>query len=394
MAKAKEDEGLGLRNMEQVNVSLVAKLVWRFLTNADATWVKLYNAKYLQSVSFWDCNPNPGDSKTWKDMLSVKEIFINNCCWSIGSGSKGMECGTSNASFSGESCGSNLKFNTHIQNICPLCHSEEGYVHHLLFSCQFSKAVFQESPLNIDIQDGVLSMEIIQQWLEKNDQGIMLNLGSCILWNIWKMRNDKVFNITQPLVPICIRKALEDFKFFDLHHALNFCSSAILQRQNSIQWNPPPPFYIKINVDAAYNNGRGAASAVARDSYGLHLGSGAFCFDSFSSTVAEAKAYGLGLQLARRLQFSKIIVEGDAEEIPKAIIGNMNDIPWNIRSTVLSIHDRVKDFSEVSFLVVPRDANSIAHDLVQFAISNFLNRWWVYDVPPNCIMQRLISNED
>lgn len=86
MAIAKEDGGLGLRNMEQVNISLVSKLVWRFLTTADAAWVQLYKIKYLHSVSFWNCNPKPGDSKTWKDMLSVREIFINNCCWFIGSG--------------------------------------------------------------------------------------------------------------------------------------------------------------------------------------------------------------------------------------------------------------------------------------------------------------------
>ncbi|XP_026416973.1 uncharacterized protein LOC113312434 [Papaver somniferum] len=237
-------------------------------------------------------------------------------------------------------------------------------------------------------------MDDIQLWLNQADQGMMLNLGSCILWKIWKMRNDKIFNSNQPSVPVCIRKALEDFKNFDLHHALNYCASTTIQRKNTVHWQPPTLFYIKINVDVAYNNGKGVAATVARDSYGRHLGSAAFCFDSFSSTVAEAKAYGLGLQLARRLQISNIIIEGDAEEIPKAITGNTNDIPLSIRSTVLSIQDRVKDFNEISFMVVPRDTNSIAHDLIQFAITNFVNRCWSYDEPSNCIMQRLILHED
>lgn len=89
------------------------------------------------------------------------------------------------------------RFNNHIHNICSLCNSEEESVNHLLFSCQFSKVVFQASPLSVEILDGVSSMDIIQNWLSQSDQGIMLNLGSCILWNIWKMRNDIIFNNIQ-----------------------------------------------------------------------------------------------------------------------------------------------------------------------------------------------------
>ncbi|XP_026445211.1 uncharacterized protein LOC113345751 [Papaver somniferum] len=265
---------------------------------------------------------------------------------------------------------------------------------HLLFSCQFSRDVFQASPLQINISVGVTQMEIIQHWLEQSDQGIMLNLGACILWNIWKSRNDKVFNNVQQSVPICIQKALQDFKSFDLHHALNYCSSVQVQRQNTSRWQAPPRFHFKIGGPAAFVDGRGAAAAVSLDSAGRHLGSAAFCFNSFSSMVAEAKAYGLGVQLATRIQGSRIIVEGDAEEIPKAISGNTNDISWSIHSTFLSIRDRVKNFSDISFTAVPRDANSIAYDLVQFAISNFQNSWWSFDDPPHCIMQRLNSFED
>ncbi|XP_026430018.1 uncharacterized protein LOC113326519 [Papaver somniferum] len=121
--------------------------------------------------------------------------------------------------------GNLTKFNTHISNICSLCNSEEETVQHLLFSCQFSKAVFQASPLHIDIPMDTSSMDIIQFWLSQTDQ-------------------------------------------------------------NANKWQAPPPYHIKINVDAAYLDGKGAATAVAIDSSGRHLGSEAFCFDSFSSMVA------------------------------------------------------------------------------------------------------------
>lgn len=84
--KGKEDACLGIRNMELVNLSLVTKLVWRFLTNQQAVWVQMFHAKYLRHISFWDYQIKPGDSNTWKDMMTVRNIFVNNCCWFIGSG--------------------------------------------------------------------------------------------------------------------------------------------------------------------------------------------------------------------------------------------------------------------------------------------------------------------
>ncbi|XP_026377994.1 uncharacterized protein LOC113272363 [Papaver somniferum] len=202
----------------------------------------------------------------------------------------------------------------------------------------------------------------------------MLNLAACILWNIWKSRNDLIFNNIHVSTSQCIQRALQDFKLFDLHQAYNYCSNIQINHSNAVLREFPPASVIKINVDAAFNNGNASAAAVAIDSFGNHPGSGSYCFNCISSTVAEAKAYGLGIQLAGRLQVTKIIVEGDATEIPKAIQGSVNGIPWNIRSTILNIRDRVKNFSEVSFTAVSRDANSIAHDLAQCAISNNVNR--------------------
>ncbi|XP_026459852.1 uncharacterized protein LOC113360568 [Papaver somniferum] len=145
--------------------------------------------------------------------------------------------------------------------------------------------------------------------------------------DIWKAGNDLIFNNTQLSVDICIHKSLEDFRNFDLHHALNYCSGIGVNHNTVAVWELPPSSFVKINVDDAFNNGKGDVAAVAVDSNGNHMGSGALCFNTFSSTVAEAKTYGFGIQLAKRLQLSRIIVEDDADEILKAIAGNTNAIP-------------------------------------------------------------------
>ncbi|XP_026443783.1 uncharacterized protein LOC113343906 [Papaver somniferum] len=220
----------------------------------------------------------------------------------------------------------------------------------------------------------------------------MLNIGTCILWNIWKARNELIFNIIS--VQLCMNRDLQDFKVFDLHRALNYCNNICIVSATNIVLECPPPLVIKVNVDAAFKNGKGGVVSVAKDSFGHHIGCGSICFGTPSSTVAEAKAYSFGLQLASKLQVTKIIVEGDATDIPNSIAGSTDSIPWCIRSIIPSIRDRVKALCEVSFTAFPRDANSILHNLAQSAISNFAKRWWVHNEPPNCIMQRLIFGED
>ncbi|XP_026383425.1 uncharacterized protein LOC113278917 [Papaver somniferum] len=284
-------------------------------------------------------------------------------------------------------------FNTQVHNICPICNQEEETVLHLLFNCQFARSVYQASPIFIEICDGMSPMSIVQGWLSHPDQGIMLNLGACFIWNIWKVWNDVIFNNVQTSVQKCVSNSLQDFKMFDLHHAFNFCSSLNISQSNVAIWERPPSLFVKINIGAAFHNGRSAVAAVAMDSFGSFLGCGAVFFYSFSSTAAEGKAYRFGIQLASRLQVTKIIVEGDAPDIPKAIVGNTEEIPWCIKYTVMSIRDCAKDFIEVRFTAIPRDANSIAHDLVQCAISNNVNRWWAYNEPPSCISNSLGFSE-
>ncbi|XP_026385060.1 uncharacterized protein LOC113280680 [Papaver somniferum] len=219
------------------------------------------------------------------------------------------------------------KFNNQVHNICPLCKADEETICHLLFNCQFAREVFHSIPIFINIQNDGNSMEIIQNWLLQPDRGIMLNLGACIILNIWKARNEYVFSDITISVQLCMSRALQDFKAFDLHHALNFCADININTSTNAIWERPPPLVVKVNVDAAFKDGKGAAAAVARVTYGNHIGSGCIFFNMSSSMSVEAKSYSFGLQLSLRLQVPKIIVDGNATTIPAVIKGSTDDIP-------------------------------------------------------------------
>ncbi|XP_026442305.1 uncharacterized protein LOC113341766 [Papaver somniferum] len=83
---SKEDGGLGIRNMELMNIALVCKLAWRFLENEDAMWVKLMDVKYIHDESFWTTSEPNNCSSIWSSLLEVMEYLLDNVIWQISNG--------------------------------------------------------------------------------------------------------------------------------------------------------------------------------------------------------------------------------------------------------------------------------------------------------------------
>lgn len=83
-------------------------------------------------------------------------------------------------------------------------------------------------------------------------------------------------------------------------------------------WSCPPHGFVKLNVDAAFDQDSllGAAGAIVRDSKGAFIRSGNckidLCIDALS---AEALAVRFGLELARSLGCKRLIINSDNFEV-------------------------------------------------------------------------------
>ncbi|XP_026436928.1 uncharacterized protein LOC113334921 [Papaver somniferum] len=198
--------------------------------------------------------------------------------------------------------------------------------------------------------------QLIDDWMENNTNNSFI-MKMCIIWNLWKMRNDMVFS----------------------------------QDTRSHQWSPPHIPCVKINVDAAFIPNNGAAGAIARDHNGVFLGCGTCNFDSTSSLLVESLACKLGLELGKRLGLEEFIIEGDATNVTSAVLGEVSQIPWSIRSTILEVRNMASSFINVSFVSFPKNANNVAHVLCQHAMHENVNMWWNADSPPLCILSNLYS---
>ncbi|XP_026432279.1 uncharacterized protein LOC113329640 [Papaver somniferum] len=228
------------------------------------------------------------------------------------------------------------RFVNGIQTIFSLCGQEDETVFHLFFECAYSRLVLEAAGFGFEIIYEGNSYQIIKNWIE-NDMENKFVMKVCILWNIWKSRKDITFSQGTFSVQLILKKASHDF---------DLCME---------------------NLPKSNGNSTGA---VARDVNGRFLGCAFITFMETSPLLAKSVACRLGMELGKDLNYDKVIIEGDALNITTAVNGDVQEIPWSIRSEIFKIKDLASLFTVVNFQHVRKSANSMAHDPCQFAFHN------------------------
>ncbi|PNX97917.1 ribonuclease H [Trifolium pratense] len=72
--------GLGLRNLEYMNLACLIKLGWKIFSGADDYWCRIMRGKYKNDEA------RTTDSNLWKVIAGLKHHVWNNCKWIIGDG--------------------------------------------------------------------------------------------------------------------------------------------------------------------------------------------------------------------------------------------------------------------------------------------------------------------
>ncbi|GKC76206.1 putative gag-pol polyprotein [Tanacetum coccineum] len=76
----KHEGGLGIRRIEDFNISLMATHIWSIFTHRESLWVKLVHTYKLKGRSFWDV-PCRGDASwrwhRWTDVCPLKDLLSN-----------------------------------------------------------------------------------------------------------------------------------------------------------------------------------------------------------------------------------------------------------------------------------------------------------------------------
>ncbi|XP_062014434.1 uncharacterized protein LOC133730954 [Rosa rugosa] len=72
----KKAGGMGFRNLEDFNNSLLAKQAWRIIQNPTALWVRLLQQRYYPSTSFLTAKKGSSSSWIWSSLLIGRDLIL------------------------------------------------------------------------------------------------------------------------------------------------------------------------------------------------------------------------------------------------------------------------------------------------------------------------------
>ena len=188
-------------------------------------------------------------------------------------------------------------------------------------------------------------------------------LFAAVLYDqVWMNRNQSVWG-NQPVDSI--KLSIQINKVFFQHKQA--WQSIIGEKENSPSWKPPPLGWIKCNFDAAVKLDKVVLAAVCRDSSGSIVVAESHEECPGDPLWAESKATLLAASLAHKEGFDRVVLEGDAQSVIKAILNPSTTPHWSINAIIEDIRLILNSFVCWNAFFVFRDSNYIAHSLAQWA---------------------------
>ena len=269
-----------------------------------------------------------------------------------------------------------------LEDCCEQCTAEIEDTVHALWSCPLLSSVWEQQRewefWEYEVFDTF--RELVEFVVEK---GLDLELFATTVWTIWHRRN-------------ALRTSQTPFPVQQVHQMVQTLradfASSLLQRPTA-QTNPGPPIpadrpppwpNIKVNFDGAcfHDQNTAGATAVIRDRDGLVLASMADRFPLPHSIVAvELVAAIKALRLAQELGYNLITLEGDSKIAIDAMRSGLPSLA--VYGHLLEeVKFLVRDFAAVEFSFVPRQHNTLAHNIARHARHVSEYTVWMEDVPP------------
>ena len=86
LIRPKADGGMGLKDLRQFNLAMLAKQGWRLVQDQESFLSRCFKARYFPRCSFLEAIDSPNSSFTWKSILAAKPLIQRGSCWRVGNG--------------------------------------------------------------------------------------------------------------------------------------------------------------------------------------------------------------------------------------------------------------------------------------------------------------------
>lgn len=79
VCRPKEFGGLGIGHLNERNVAILGKWLWRFFNEVDSLWQSLIYNKYGMGPNGWDCSHRPSHSMSliWRQVIKIYPLFLS-----------------------------------------------------------------------------------------------------------------------------------------------------------------------------------------------------------------------------------------------------------------------------------------------------------------------------
>lgn len=247
---------------------------------------------------------------------------------------------------------------------CERCGEKAESIAHSLFECPGFRELWNEEPFKIGSIDTQCSMWAILEVLRRSLSAELFLDAMVLCWKLWEIRNNELHGSLDDSPGDSVAWA-SDFRAIYLAAQLGDA----VERDNivAVQWRPPDPGTIKINVDLALPTGHDfiQIGMVARDSNGRVVW---WLVKKVAGRPApmdgEAMAVYHGVLLARNKDWSRVIVETDCLHVFRSIsLSSSSHSFLSFGALIDSCLAFRRFFQSLSFSFTRRSGNFLAHSL-------------------------------
>ena len=86
MCKSKLRGGMGFRNLQAFNLTMLAKQGWRLLSNPHSLVARIYKAKYFPHGDVLNSQLGSNPSYAWRSIFNGLEVIKRGTRWRVGNG--------------------------------------------------------------------------------------------------------------------------------------------------------------------------------------------------------------------------------------------------------------------------------------------------------------------
>ena len=288
--------------------------------------------------------------------------------------------------------------NRHMQpsSQCQLCQVECESLRHAFFTCPRVQEIWSLLGLGdlisrvctLEREGGPILETLLRDRMAKAPllpEVDMNDLIASAVWYIWWERRQATHGETVQ-VPARTAQAISTLT---INYTRAKKTSSRMIRHG---WSKPKENFVKLNVDAAFSfdTGTGGTGAILRDDRGLFLAASNYGVPfAVDPATTEAQALRDGLLLAGQIGCNRIEVNSDCVEVIDVMKEGGNSL-----GPAAAIYEECtllcRNFTEVVFSHIPREANMAAHVLASRSEGNQSTVW--LDDPPDFLFHVLAND--